>query len=470
MRIQLPASGWRPRQYQSRLWAALEAGNKRLVEVAHRRWGKDEVALHWAAIAGHLRPATYWHMLPEAAQARKAIWEAINPHTGKRRIDEAFPIELRATTRENEMFIKLKSGSTWQVVGSDNYNSLVGAPPVGVVLSEYALADPRAWAYLRPILEENGGWAVFISTPRGRNHLVKMVEMARSEPGWWCEVSSAKDTGVFSPEQLEAIKREMIAENGPDDGTALFEQEYLVSFDAPLVGAFYARQISDAEKAGRVRVVQYDPMAPVETAWDLGFSDDTAIWWFQVIAGEVRVLDYYASHGQTVEHYCDVIRDRGRERGWSYGIDQTEERHWVPWDAAPKTLASGGKSIVEQAWALGVRMRLVANLSAEDGIQAVRQMLPRCYFDKVRCKDGIEALRNYQREWDGERRVFRRLPLHNWASHGSDAFRYLALAWRERRPTPKPEEPRPLAVGSHNKVTLNDAWDMAAQERLHDRV
>ena len=183
LRIRLPFNNWQPRLYQKKLWTHLENGGQRAVAVWHRRSGKDEVALHWTACAMHRRIGTYWHMLPEASQARKAIWEAINPHTGKRRIDEAFPPAVRSTTRDNEMFIRIRPGSTWQVIGSDNYNSLVGSPPVGVVFSEWALADPQAWAYVRPILRENGGWAVFIYTPRGRNHGATFYEGHQGDPG-----------------------------------------------------------------------------------------------------------------------------------------------------------------------------------------------------------------------------------------------------------------------------------------------
>ena len=169
--------------------------------VAHRRWGKDDVALHWTAQEAFRRRGVYWHMLPQASQARKAIWEAVNPHTGIRRINEAFPRELRAATRENEMFIRFKNESTWQVIGSDNYDSLVGSPPIGVVFSEWALAKPQAWAYIRPILAENDGTAFFITTPRGNNHAARMF---RSMPdSAFVEKSTAYDTDVFTKEQLE---------------------------------------------------------------------------------------------------------------------------------------------------------------------------------------------------------------------------------------------------------------------------
>ena len=235
MRIKIPHN-WKPRKYQMPLWSYLEGGGKRAVEVAHRRWGKDEICLHWAATAAMRRVATYWHMLPEASQARKAIWDAINPHTGKRRIDEAFPPQIRKTTREQEMMIVFVNGSTWQVVGSDNYNSLVGSPPAGVTLSEWALADPDSWAYLESILEENSGWAVFITTPRGAGHARASYDFALAEPSWFAGLSTADDTDVFTAERLESIRRGLVARYGRSRGEALFRQEYYCSFSQAFTG------------------------------------------------------------------------------------------------------------------------------------------------------------------------------------------------------------------------------------------
>ena len=235
MKIRIPHN-WQPRPYQIPLWSYLEGGGKRAVAVWHRRAGKDEAALHWAAVAALQKPATYWHMLPEAAQARKAIWEAVNPHTGKRRIDEAFPQEIRQTTRDQEMLIRFVNGATWQVVGSDNYDSLVGSPPAGVTFSEWPLSKPDAWAYLRPILAENGGWAIFIYTPRGANHGKSTYDLAIKEPGWFGQLLTADETGVFSPETLAAEKRELISQYGVSRGEALFKQEYYCSWSPAFTG------------------------------------------------------------------------------------------------------------------------------------------------------------------------------------------------------------------------------------------
>lgn len=430
--IQIP-NNWQPRSYQRRLWSYLETGGTRAIEIAHRRWGKDDVCLHWACVAAHKRVATYWHMLPQANQARKAIWEAVNPHTGKRRIDEAFPLALRASTREQDMLIKFRVGSTWQVLGSDNFDSLVGSPPAGVVFSEFALANPAAWAYIRPILRENGGWALFITTPRGKNHAHALYDMALQSHDWYCERQTADDTAVFSTDVLETERNELIALYGEDAGDAYFRQEYYCSFDAAILGAYYGQQLERLENDGRVCEVEYDPEIPVHTAWDLGYSDDTSIWWYQVIRGEIHVIDCYSSHGHDVDHYAQIIKSRP----YKYG------HHNLPHDARAKTLASGGKSIQEQfaahfGWAA---VHIVPQLSLEDGIQAVRKMLPSTWIDKDKCKDGLEALKQYRREWDQDKRCFTDKPLHDWTSHYADAFRMLAVAWQHERQKKQDDQP-----------------------------
>jgi hypothetical protein len=230
---------WDPHPYQRPLWDHLMAGGTRAICIWHRRAGKDEVMLRWAHHAATAVPGTYWHMLPEYAQARKAIWDAINPHSGRRRIDEAFPPEKRIATREADMFIRLHNGSTWQVVGSDTYNSLVGTPPRGIVFSEFALADPNCWAYLSPILEENGGWAAFITTPRGRNHAWRMFEAARREnerenagdngrgpKKWFAQRLTAQDTKVFTDESLAGARKTLVDLYGSAEiGQSVFDQE-----------------------------------------------------------------------------------------------------------------------------------------------------------------------------------------------------------------------------------------------------
>lgn len=225
--LPLPHGGFEPRDDQMALWDYLENGGKRAVAVCHRRWGKDEISLHYTACASQERVGNYWHMLPQFNQCRKAIWEAINPRTGKKRIDDVFPEEMRTSTRNTDMYISFTNGSSWQLVGSDNYNSLVGSPPVGIVFSEYALSDPSCWAYLSPIIEENGGWAAFISTSRGDNHLKAILDMARVRPDWFAQVLTAEDTPVFTAMRLKEIQQELVGTLGPEMGEAMFQQEYM---------------------------------------------------------------------------------------------------------------------------------------------------------------------------------------------------------------------------------------------------
>lgn len=440
-------NNWYPRRYQFCAWDALQKGKKYVLCRWHRRAGKDDIALHWTARQTLERIGTYWHMLPEAAQARKAIWEAVNPHTGRRRIDEAFPQEMRANTRENEMFIRFKNGSTWQVVGSDNFNSLVGSPPVGIVLSEWALAKPAAWAYLRPIMAENGGWALFISTPRGRNHMQKMEQAALDDPRWFVDVLPATETSVFSAEALEAERKAYIAEYGPDDGDSLFRQEYLVSYDAAIVGAYYARHVEAAEQSARVCDLPVDRSIPVHTTWDLGISDSTSIWCFQVMGGEVRVVDWYEANGQPLEHYADWLAER------EYSGDD-----WVPHDARVRELGTG-RTRIETLKMLGRKPRVVPNHTLMDGINAGRLTLDIAFFDRTRCEGGLEALRNYRREWDEDNKVFKDRPKHDWASHTADAWRYLAMAWREMAPQAAAKKP------PRGPVTLNEMLDMHDREQ-----
>src|SRR5690606_29150005 len=367
-------------------WRYLEGGGKRAIGVWHRRAGKDDVMLHWSARSAMTRPASYWHMLPEYSQARKAIWTAVNPVTGMRRIDEAFPEAIRANTNDQEMFIRFINGSTWQLVGSDRYNSLVGAGVAGVTLSEFALANPAAWGYIRPMVEANNGWAAFISTPRGRNHFKDMFDMAMRRPDWFAQALSINDTKALTDEQIADSLEEYIALYGEDIGRAQFEQEYLCSFNAAILGAFYAREMLAVRSEGRIdETLEAVPDVPVHRAWDIGVRDDTSIWWFQVIGAQVYVLACYSDHGAGAEHYAEVIEQRNRQYGWKDGID------YVPHDAKVKEWGTG-RTRVETMQSLGLNPRVIPQAGLLDGINAVRKTLPRCVFN-ARCEDvGIPAL------------------------------------------------------------------------------
>lgn len=356
-------------------------------------------------------------MLPEYAQARKAIWDAVNPHTGRRRIDEAFPKEIRESTNEQGMFIRFKNGSTWQVVGSDSYNSLVGSPPVGLVFSEWALADPAVWAYLRPILLENGGWALFIYTSRGKNHGYKTWLLSQSEPGWFGVRQTALDTGVFTPEQLASERREFISDYGDEDGESLFEQEYYCSFDAAVIGSYYGRLLARLDREKRITAVPHDPNHPVYTGWDLGLDDSTAIWFAQIVGREIRIIDHYEVRNQG-------LVDTGRHL---LKLPYAYAEHYAPHDIDTRelTTAETRKQVLEN---IGIKpMRAGSKLPVADGINAVRNLLPRCVFDETKCAKGLNALRQYRVDWDDRAKTARKTPKHDWSSHSADGFRELAV-------------------------------------------
>jgi phage terminase large subunit len=413
----------------------LQGGGRRAVAVWHRRAGKDEVCLHHAAVSAMKRVGNLWHCLPEYSQARKAVWTAVNPHSGKRRIDEAFPHEIRSSTNDNEMFIRFVNGSTWQVIGSDSYNSTVGASPAGIVFSEYALSNPAAWGYYRPMLQENDGWAAFITTPRGRNHALEIFRYSARAPHWFSELLTARDTGAVSNEALAEALTEYIALYGADVGRAQFEQEYMCSFNAAILGAFYALEMAAVRAEGRILEVEPTAGEPVHCAWDLGVRDDTSVWWFQPHGAQLLILDHLAGSGVGVEWFRDEIFKRERERGWLHGTD------YVPHDAKIKEWGTG-KTRVETMQALGLNPFLVPLATVEDGVNAVRRTLPLCVFHPRTEDTGIAALEQYRREWDDEKRAFRINAVHDWTSHPADAFRYLAQGYR---PAPK-RMPKPAVM------------------------
>ena len=433
LKIPLPHNGWKPRAHQRDLWRYLEKGGKRAMVVWHRRAGKDEVCLHHAALSLATRPGNYWHCLPEFLQGRKAIWTAINAHTGKRRIDEVFPHALRENTNDNEMFIRFKNGSTWQIIGSDRYDATLGAGVAGITYSEWALANPSAWGYHRPMLAENDGWAIFITTPRGHNHAKQMFDYAAVTRDWFCELKTALDTGALTPDELDKAREEYCTLYGRDLGNAQFQQEYMCNWNAAILGAFYAIEMQDVRADGRIiQLTAADDV--VHCAWDLGIRDDTAIWFFQQAGnGQILLLDCLSESGVGVDWFAAEIARRCALHGWVHGTD------FVPHDAKIKEWGTG-KTRIETMLTLNLHPMPVALASIADGINAVRRVLPLCVFDP-RCESGIEALEQYRREWNDELKTFRASPVHNWASHYADAFRYLAQTRLPPVRMRKPERP-----------------------------
>lgn len=446
--IHIPRLGWNLREYQHPMWRAMAVERRNACVVMHRRGGKDEIALNAIGVQALKRPASYAYMFPENLHARRAMWQAVNPHTGRRRILETFPREmLSADPNETEMRLSLLNGSTITFFGSDNYDRMVGASLAGIISSEHALSHPSAYGFFSPMLRENGGFFWAISTPRGRNHFYTMKQMADKSPDWFSQSLSIHDTGALTAEQIVEARQEYISLYGVDQGEALFAQEYEVSFTAATLGAFYGREISAVRNEGRIdETLSAIEGQPVHRSWDIGVRDDTTIWWFQVVGGQVFVLDCYSASGVGVDHYAEIIDQRRAEHGWIDGDD------WVPHDARVKEWGTG-KTRVETMQGFNLKPRVIPMAGLLDGINAARLTLPRCVFHD-RCEDGIAALELYRREYDEEKRAFRANPLHDWTSHYADAFRYLALAWREISPAkPLPKTPKHAIEFDGDRVT-----------------
>lgn len=457
--IRLPYQ-WTPRPYQRRVWDYLGAGGKRAVVCWPRRHGKDDVGLHHTACAMAERKGTYWYLLPEYAQARKSVWDAVDEERGVRRIDLAFPPALVKTGvyKDHEMMLGFY-GSTFQLVGADNYNSLVGSPPVGVVFSEYARTDPSAWAYIMPIIEKNRGWAYFNSTPYGDNHFKTFTDYATKKMAegkdWFFERLTAEQCGVYTRAQLQAIEEELCETHGEDYGRALFLQEYYTSFDAAIPGSIWGDCLDHAKAQGRLHPFAIDRTKKVYTGWDIGRDDDTAIWFYQLIGSELFVFDYHSSSLKDIDFYVELLEQKRDEYGLIYG------RHWLPHDARPRTLASGAGSMLQQMLEHARRnpklgtFALLTNLDRQEGIQAARKTFQVCHFHDTRCEKGLKALRHYHREWDAEKKVFTTEPYHDWASHGADAFRTVALTWKiEREALPEAQLTDRLLMGNPVKQTF----------------
>lgn len=422
---------WRPRVYQQSAWDALQGGTSRCCLVWHRRAGKDLFTINWISTQLFQRIGLYWHVLPTYRQGRKVVWE------GKTRTGRSFlshlPMDIATRVRDDEMSVwfpnpyePARPGSLYQVVGADDADRLVGANPVGIVFSEWSLMSRKVWDLTRPILAENGGWAVFIYTPRGRNHGWTLYQNALEHEGWYAERLGADVTHAISEEDIEDERRAGMPEE-------LIQQEFYCSFDAPLVGSYYGEQMSQALKDGRIGKVPWEPNAPVTTAWDLGLRDATAIWFAQVVGKEIRLIDYYYATGMGLDHYAKVLY----EKPYAY------DRHLVPHDATVRELGTG-KSRVEMLRELGIRVKVGKKLPVQDGIAACRALIPRCWFDEKHTETGIRALREYTKERiEGEtdpdgNPIYRDKPKHDWTSHPADAFRTLATGLREHRTSAEP--------------------------------
>lgn len=406
--------------------------------VCHRRAGKTVSTVNDLIIGSlecQLPRPQHAYIAPFRDQAKRVAWSYLKYYS------EPF---WASKPNESELSVQLFGERKISLFGADNADSLRGIYLDGAALDEFGDFRPSVWGnVIRPALSDRRGWAVFGGTPKGRNEFWQMRELARKNPDEWLLLElRASDSGLIRADELDTLRRQLSAEQ--------YAQEYECDFAAAIQGAFYGKEINIADREGRITAVDVEPNLPVHTAWDIGWRDDTAIWFYQVLRGEIHVIDFHASSGKDIAYYTTLVQGKG----YKYGT------HWLPHDAKAKTLASGGKSVIEQlADGLNLKhMAIVPNLEVQDGIQAARVALSRAYFDSYKCEEGLECLRQYQREYDEDKKCFKERPRHDWTSHAADAFRMLAVAWREEMKDVKKDEPiRGITVGVPT-VTLDELY------------
>lgn len=430
---------FKPRPYQKQLLAALDSGYKRAIALYHRRAGKDKTMFNVLVKKALQRVGSYFYFFPEFAQGRRVIWEGMDG-SGFKFLDH-IPLPLVQSKSSTDMRVTLTNGSIIQIMGTDKFDKVRGSNPVGCVFSEFAFQNPRAWNIIRPILVENGGWAIFNSSANGKNHFYELYEMAMKNPNWFVQNLTVMDTldengnrfvgdDLIEEERSAGMSEEMI------------QQEFFNSWIANSNGFYYLQLIEDLEKAGRVGNVPHNPNYPVETWWDIGTGDSTCIWFSQTVNKEIHIIDYYANTNKGLNHYAKILQAKPY-------IYKTIN---FPWDINKTEFGTGrtGYEVAEELFK-GMRLNTVPRLSKEDGINAVRMVLPLCNFDKKRCQDGLHALKNYRKEWDTKNQVFKDNDVHDWASDPADAFRYLSVGIA----FPKRNRQENGTFLKPNKVTVN---------------
>lgn len=401
--------------------------------VAHRRFGKTVGAVNdiiKQAVTCPLQHGRYAYIAPFLSQAKEVAWEYLKRYTR--------PIQTNAN--ESELWVELINGSRIRVHGADNPDRLRGAYLDGAICDEYADWRSSVWGeVIRPMLADRRGSATFIGTPKGKNEFYQLYQHALKNPNeWFSLMLKASDTGILHPDELSDAKAQMTPEQ--------YEQEFECSFDAAITGAYYGKELAEADRDGRIREVQYEAGIPVHTAWDLGMGDSTAIWFIQIVGKELRFIDHYENSGFGLDHYVTVLN----QKQYRYGID------WVPHDARVRELGTG-RSRIETLVNMGRNPKIVPDHKIMDGINAARLTIPQCWFDLDKCSNGIEALRQYRPDWDDKLKTFKDHPRHDWTSHTADAFRYAAMAWREMKPQ-QPSKPKP--TGLHD-MTMKDFLETA---------
>jgi hypothetical protein len=395
-------------------------------QVWHRRSGKDKCNIADTIPRRLLKSSCLVkYVYPTLIMGRDNLWNGIGSDGFKfiKHLPERFIV---GEPNETRMSIKTRSSggeSLLQVAGTNRPDTLRGGNPLMVVFSEWAEHDPYAWDVVEPILRENKGIAIFNTTPRGDNHARSLFEFSKNHPLWWVQTLTYKDTGVFTEEEYKRIVEDTVNRfeadgRSAEEALSYCEQEYLCSFNSPVIGSYYGAAVRKAEDEGRVGRVALDMSLPVYTAWDLGIDDSTTIWFFQVAGQAFHFIDYYENSGEGLPHYAHLLQ----EKRYLYA------KHFAPHDIEVRELGSG-KSRKEIAKSLGINFDVSPKLGIDEGINACRVVFNRCWFDKDRCYRGLQALKNYKKEWDEKNKVFRQNPLHDWASHGADAFRTFGVGY-----------------------------------------
>ena len=400
-----------PRDYQIPIFEAIDEGVKRIIMVWHRRAWKDKACFNIIVKKAAEDVWIYYYVFPTYSQGKKAVWDWIDKDWWK--TIKHIPDEIIKRKNDTEMKVELINGSIIQIIGSDNVDSIVWTNPIWIVFSEYSLQSPAVWDFLRPILAENGWWAIFNFTPRWDNHAKELLDMARANDKWLVSIQTVLDTKAITPEVLEEERKEIILKNWSD---AIFQQEYYCSFDAWIAGNYYAEILSELEKNNHRTVVPYDPWLDVYTVWDLWINDSTAIWFWQRLGKEIRIIDHYENNWEGLSHYVGVLREKWY-RYWTM---------YLPHDAQARSVQTW-KTVEEKMYEYWFNdIQIVPRLSVLDGINSARAILPYCYFDKDKTERGRKCLKNYHKEFDDKRTAYK-WPEHDWSSHSADAFRYLAV-------------------------------------------
>lgn len=414
-----------PRRYQVQFYNCLADGFKRALAIWHRRAGKDLSALNLTIKESLKRIGPYFYFFPTYAQGKKTIWDGFT--TEGLTFKSYFP--PGTNFNETELKADLPWGSYIQIIGTDKFDRIVGPNPVGCVFSEFALQDPRAWDIIRPILAENKGWALFLYTPRGKNHGWDLKRLAQKFPGRWfysfltvLDTKRNDGTPVISKEDIDKEREDGMSED-------MVQQEFYCSFELGVEGSYYGKLMVLVEREGRILPHLYDPSVEVKTAWDLGVGDSCVIWFYQMVGNEIRLIDYHEDAGKGIIDYAQLLEDKRQEFRYHY------TGHYAPFDVEQREKFSG-RSVKDQAEDIGLEFTTVArDYNVQAGIEEVRGIFPRLWFDEKLTEPGRNVLENYRKEYNHKMKVYSNKPLHNWASHGADALRTLANAIKQGKET-----------------------------------